>query len=421
VRSRPKNGFERVKILVCGINFAPELTGVGKYTGEMTEWLAERGHDVRVVAAPPFYPEWRVGEGYRAGRYMRERWRGVDVCRCPVWAPAKPSALRRLLHLASFALSSLPVMLAQVAWRPDAVWVVEPTLLCAPSALLVAWLTGAKSWLHVQDLEVDAAFELGLLRGKGVRRVIAACERWLMRRFDRVSTISRRMLERTREKGVDPEHLVFFPNWIDVDAFSLFEAEQSMRAEMGIAPKKVVALYSGSMGKKQGLTVMAAAAALLRGDANLVFVFCGNGPGREDLVVACEGLENVRFLELQPVERLTSLLLMADIHLLPQRAAVADLVMPSKLTGMLASGRPVVATCGEGTEVARVVETCGLVTPPDDAVALAEAVQTLANDGPLRACLGSRARTYAQAHLAREAVLGRFEEAVRGSFAMLVE
>ena len=139
------------------------------------------------------------------------------------------------------------------------------------------------------------------------------------------------------------------------------------------------------------------------------FVFCGDGAGRADLVTRCQDLPNVRFLDLQPSERLPDLLATADIHLLPQRADAADLVMPSKLTGMLASARPVVATAHIGTELATVVQTCGLVVPPETPLALAEAVRTLAADPALRQRLGAAGYEYAQAHLDREAVLQKFE------------
>ena len=121
-----------MKILIHGINYAPEIIGTGKYTGELGRWLAARGHEVRVVTAPPYYPAWRVGEGYSAGRYRRESIAGVDVWRCPLWVPEKPSGLKRLLHLASFASSSFPIMLRQALWRPDVVMLIEPPLLGAP-------------------------------------------------------------------------------------------------------------------------------------------------------------------------------------------------------------------------------------------------------------------------------------------------
>lgn len=403
-----------LKILLYGINFAPELTGIGKYTGEMAAWLAAAGHEVRVVTAPPYYPDWQVWRGYRATRYTHEVWQGVRVWRAPLWVPARPSGLKRLIHLASFALGSLPLMLRQLAWRPDLVWVVEPPLFCAPTALCVARLTGARAWLHVQDYEVDAAFALGLLQGKLARRLVTGLERWLMRRFDRVSTISDSMLSRAAAKGVAADRLMHFPNWIDLDAIQPLTAPSSYRTELGIPADAVVALYSGNMGGKQGLEIMAEAARLLADQIDLHFVFCGNGAGKAELVRLAKGLPNVRFLDLQPMERLNELLGLADIHLLPQRADAADLVMPSKLTGMLASGRAVVATAHADTELGRVVQSCGVVVAPGDAGAFAAAIRTLARDPVRRQALGLAGRGYAELHLGMEGILSGFEAVLLG-------
>jgi colanic acid biosynthesis glycosyl transferase WcaI len=415
-----------MKILIHGINFSPELTGIGKYSGEMAEWLAVQGHQVRVVTAPPYYPQWRVADGYVNGwgwdKYFELRTEGKSirteqggslfVYRCPLWVPAKPSGLKRLLHLASFALSSFPVMLRQIFRRPDVVMVVEPSLMSAPVALLVARLCGARAWLHVQDFEVDAAFELGLLKGALARSLVTGVERWLMRRFDRVSTISHRMNQRLLDKGVAPERACMVFNWVNLADFVLAAPEglAAYRGELSIPDSAVVALYSGNMGGKQGLEVLAGVVRLcFESGSAIVFVFCGNGPGRAELLSKCQGLPNVRFMDLQPAKRLPDLLAMADIHLLPQRADAADLVMPSKLTGMLASARPVVASAHAGTELASVVKSCGLVVPPGDPLAFANAVQTLATDPALRERLGAEGFLYAQQHLDRDAVLGRLE------------
>ena len=402
-------GSGRMKVLLHGINFAPELTGIGKYTGEMAQWLAAQGHDVRVVTAPPYYPAWAVAPGYRADRYQRQTWQGVEVIRCPLWVPRRPTGLRRLLHLGAFALTSLPALLAQWRWRPDVVWVVAPAFACAPGALALARLRGAAAWLHIQDYEVDAAFELGLLKGDRLRRIATAGEGWLLRRFDRVSTISSRMLDRARDKGVAPSRLRALPNWVDVDAVRPLAHASSYRAELGIPPDAVVALYSGNMGAKQGLEVLAALAGRLRHRADLHFVYCGAGAVRTELMQACAGMANVRFLDLQPVERLPELLGLADIHLLPQKADAADLVMPSKLTGMLSSGRAVVAGARPDTELGQVVAQCGRLAVPQDAASFAAAVEELADDPELRRALGRRAREIAEQTLARDSVLQRFE------------
>ncbi|MBS0454797.1 MAG: glycosyltransferase WbuB [Proteobacteria bacterium] len=402
-----------MKLLLYGINFAPEMTGIGKYTGEMAQWLAAQGHEVRVITAPPYYPAWAVWPGHSASRYRSEIWHGVQVLRTPLWVPRQPSGLRRLIHLSSFALASLPALLGQWRWRPDVVWVVAPALACTPGALALSRLSGARAWLHIQDYEVDAAFELGLLKGKRLRACVSAAERWLMRRFDRVSTISQRMLDRARAKGVDDTRLAHLPNWVDVAAVQPLCGPSSFREQLGISADAVVALYSGNMGAKQGLEVLAGLARKLAHRPDIQFVYCGQGSGREALVQACAGLSNVHWLDLQPVERLPDLLSLADIHLLPQRADAADLVMPSKLTGMLSSGRPVVAGTRADTELGQVVAQCGRLAEPDNAGSFAHAVEELADQVGLRLELGQRARTWAVENLARDSVLRRFETALR--------
>jgi len=414
-----------MKILIYGINFSPELTGIGKYTGEMAAWLVSHGHEVRVVTAPPYYPAWAVSAGYSARTWSTENTVGVDVWRCPLWVPSKPGGISRLLHLASFALSSLPVMFRQMFWRPDVVWVVEPALFCAPCACVVARLSGAKAWLHIQDFEVDAAFGLGLLRGKSIRALVERCERWLMRQFDVVSTISSRMMDLLLAKGVPARHTFLAPNWVDIAAISpktQYVGVNPYRVLLGLPTDCVVALYSGNMGGKQGLEILAEVASLhasgpAKSDSRtLVFVFCGDGAGKPALQLACAGLANVHFLPLQPMGRLNDLLAMADIHLLPQRADAADLVMPSKLTGMLASGKPVVATAHADTELARVVAgsgpdtQCGLVVQPENATAMLAAIEVLLNDESLRNRLGATARAYAEQHLHIDMVLAKLAD-----------
>ena len=144
------------------------------------------------------------------------------------------------------------------------------------------------------------------------------------------------------------------------------------------------------------------------------FVFCGEGPGKPALGTLPEGFcqchVSIPWIPLQPLAQLNDLLNLADIHLLPQRADAADLVMPSKLTGMLASGRPVVATARPGTQLAQVVEGRGIVVEPGDASAFAGALKKLAEDHGLREQWGRNAREYAISELKKESILSRLEQ-----------
>ncbi|MFH0938487.1 MAG: glycosyltransferase WbuB [Planctomycetota bacterium] len=410
-----------MRILIYGLNHAPEVVGVGKYTGELVKWLADQGHAVRIVTAPPYYPEWRVWPGHCGWHYCTEKnkfgWQtpSARVYRCPLFVPRRQSGLKRLLHLASFAISSAPIVLWQsLWWRPDCVVVITPTLLCAPAGWLAARLIGAAAWLHIQDFELDAAFELGLMRS-GLLRSIAACgERWWLRRFDRVSTISSRMLERLSAKGVAEERRVLFPNWVNTETICPSEATNHLRRELNLGDDAVVALYAGNMGEKQGLEIILEVAAQLSGEPQLQFVLAGEGTARTQLVAKSAGLPNVRFLPLQPPERLNELLNLGQIHLLTQRAEIADFVMPSKLTGILAVGGAVIATARPGTELAQVLERAGgRVCPPGDAATMATQIVMLLRTPEVRRAMSVKARQYALAHFSHDKILADFESELR--------
>jgi len=400
-----------MRILVFGINYAPDLIGVSKYNAEFCESLAARGHEVRVVTAPPYYPDWKVPAEYRSPWYTRERLNGVEITRAPIYVPSRPSGAKRLVHHASFLLSAAgPLLSHAVRWRPDVVFAVAPSLLSAPLAALAAKMIGATSWLHIQDMEVDVAFELGLLKNGTTRKVMLGLERTILSAFDRVSTISPQMVRRLKQKGLSPDRLVEFRNWVDTSVIVPGSAQTPLRSSLGLKPTDIVALYSGAMSNKQGLELIIEAAGATRDShPSLQYVLCGGGPLKAALTQTANGLSNVHFIDLQPIERLSELLSTADIHLLPQKAQVSDLLLPSKLAGMLASGRPIVAMANPETGIAQETAGAGLLIPPGDAKALGAAVIALAEDEALRARLGNAARLRAKQNWDRVSIISVLE------------
>lgn len=398
-------------MLLYGLNYAPEPVGIGKFSGDMATWLAARGHQVRVVTAPPYFPEWQA----RGNRYWHKHSEGVAVWRCPLWVPRQPRGMTRLLHLASFAASSLPVLLAHRRWRPDVVLTVAPAFFCAPGALLLGRLCGwrTRTWLHIQDFELDAAFELGMLKGKLLRRLAERWERGTLGGFDRVSSISGAMLQRVVAKGVAPHRAVLLPNWVDLDAIQPqgdeSRAANPYRRELGIGPEAMVLLYSGSMNRKQGLQILVEVIRQLADVEHLIWLLAGEGPNKAELAEGLAGFQQVRLLSLQPLERLNDWLNLADVHLLPQRAGAADLVLPSKLLGILASGRPVVATSAADSELGQLAEQAGLRVEPEDPAGFAAAIRRLVGDGALRQQRGQAARQLAEQRYGKEAVLQQLE------------
>lgn len=407
-----------MKILVYGINYSPELTGIGKYTGEMVEWMAQQGHEVRVITAPPYYPEWQVGAKYSSWRYRRENG-DATVWRCPLYVPKQPSTLKRLIHLGSFALSSFFPLMAQRRWKPDRIIGVVPTLFCTPGMRLLAKLSGARTLLHIQDYEVDAMLGLGMAghgRSGKVAKLASAFERSGLHNVDNVSTISRSMMNKACEKGVAPEKVIFFPNWSEVSRFREVPETlvTALRQRLGLPDERKIILYSGNIGEKQGLESVITAAEQLR-EQPWLFAIVGQGGGKARLekMVAERGLDNVKFLPLQSYEDLPALLAIGDCHLVIQKRGAADAVLPSKLTNILAVGGNAVITAEPQTELGQLcLDNPGIavcVTPESVPSLVAGIEQALTM--PKRNVV---ARAWAERSLDKEHVLNQFIADIRG-------
>jgi colanic acid biosynthesis glycosyl transferase WcaI len=406
-----------MKILIYGINYSPELTGVGKYTSEMSEWLASRRHQVEVIAAVPYYPEWTVGRGYHPFKYKCEVIGGVKVWHCPILIPKKINFLGRILLLLSFSFTSFPILVYKVImYRPRLIWVVEPSFFCAVTTLIMGKLARRKIWLHIQDFEIDAVLVMFGYKFPWIGILLRNFEGKVMNGFDVVSTISNGMMSLLIHKGVSVKKIVLFPNWVDTKKIKpsltndlILRPINPYRIAFNLPAESIVVLYSGNIGEKQGLDIVVKSAQNLLYINSIKFIICGAGAGYSKLKKSAEGLSNVYWLPLQPLERLNDLLNVADIHLLPQLASYSELVMPSKLLGIFASGRPVIASSEMGTALYEAVNGKGINVNPGDCIEFSNAIKHLSENAQLRSTLGANARNYALLNFDKEIILNTFE------------
>lgn len=397
-------------VSIVSINYAPEMTGIGVYSTGMARFLARCGYQVVVHTGFPYYPHWRKREADRRALFREEIDQEVRLRRSFLYVPRRPTALRRILHELSFTLSAAASYL--LGPRAAITIIVSPPLLLGLAIGLLARLKGSRILFHVQDLQPDAAIDLGMIRNPALVRVLRLIERQAYGLADRVSTISMAMLQRLEARGVPRARLRLFRNWANDDVVSPVETDTGLRSQWGLEGKTVV-LYSGNMGVKQGLETLIEAAHELRAELDIVFLIVGDGGEKGNLMALAErlGLHNVRFFPLQPAAALSDLLGTADIAVIPQRQGVTDIVLPSKVGNLLASARPVIAAAQPHTDLHDLIgeAKCGLVVPPGDGKTLARAIRSLGRAPATRRALGHNGRVYMESRLSSTCVLTEFE------------
>jgi colanic acid biosynthesis glycosyl transferase WcaI len=406
-----------LKLLLIGINYAPWSTGIPKYTAELAAWLVERGHSVEAISGMPHYPAWKIDPAYAGEGFLTEEINGVRVHRTPLWLRPKEhiGAKERILMETSFTLLSLRYLVPILfrSERYDVAIAICPTTQTALLPRLYSLSRSVPWLLHVQDLQIDAAVQLGMVRGGVFRRLLLQVERALLRSATAVSTISEAMRRKIIAKGVPADNVFLCPNWADLDAVRPGERMNSFRGKIEAGEENMVLLCSGSMGEKHGLQLILEAADRLRHEASYRFVLVGDGSARAGLeqIARDRKLSNVRFMPLQPPEALPEMMAAADVHLVTQKRGAADLVMPSRLTNIFASGRPVIATTDPGTALFELIgkADAGLTCPSEEIDPFVAAIRIMGKNDDLRARMGRHAREHAEAHFGRDQVMPEFE------------
>lgn len=409
--------MEQKRILLIGGNFYPELTGIGKYNGEMTDFLANAGYQCTVITSYPYYPFWKVQKPYSASswwfkketRVVADTSNPITIYRCPQYVPKNPSGAKRMLLDFSFCISVfLKVFGLLFKKKYDYVIAVAPCFQIGLIGLFYRKIKGAKLIYHIQDLQIDAARDLKMIRSKSLINFLLSIERFILKRADIVSSISAGMIKKIESKF--NRTVVYFPNWVDTSMLYPMQEKQELKTEFGFKATDFIVLYSGAIGEKQGLEDIIHTAQLLREAPNLKFVICGSGPYKTKLkeLVENTGVNNVFFLSLQPAEKLNALLNMADIHLVLQKANASDLVMPSKLTSILSVGGVAVISTGKNSSLYEMISAndIGVITEPESKKELTATITKLMNTDKEK--ISKNAVTYAREFLSIEKVFSRF-------------
>jgi colanic acid biosynthesis glycosyl transferase WcaI len=398
-----------VRILAVLPHFSPDVAPTGIIGSRLISELGKLGHRIDVVTSLPWYEHHAVDPSWRGRVVRREQTPWGRVTRVhPFPTGDKKNIPKRAIGFAAFC--ALNAGISAVGGRVDIALAMTPPLPMAATGWLASLARRAPLVLNVQDIFPDVAVELGVLHGRRVIAAAAALERWSYARSAAVTVLSNDMRDNLATKMREPARLHVIPNFVDVDAIRPLPKENGYRAEFGLAGKTVV-MYAGNVGMSQSLDLVLAAARASVDRPELVYVINGGGSTLPEAQRAAADLPNVRFVPMQPLERLPEVLAAADVHVVPLKRGLSRSSVPSKTYSILAAGRPLLASVDEGSEVQRVIEAAGagVAVPPDDSDAFVQALLRLVDDAAGRETMEKAARAYVENTASPTAVARAYE------------
>ncbi len=396
-----------MRLVILCPHFAPDTAPTGTVMTRIVEELAVLGHELHVVTSLPWYQSHRVDPGW-SGRWVRtarEPW-GTITRVHPFPGADKSNLLRRALGFAGFSVLAGVAGLRAGGWfrRADVVFAMSPPLTLGLTGWLVGRLRRAPLLFNIQDVFPDAAVRTGAITNRRLIGLAERLERVSYQRAAAVTVLSEGLRANVTTK-MSAEHRArvhVIPNFVDTERITPSDRLTIYRTELGIGDEPVV-LYAGNVGFSQSLDLVIGAAERC---PDLTFVINGDGAARTDLERSAADLRNVRFVDYQPIERLSELLASGDVHVVPLRAGLGDVSVPSKTYSSLAAGRPVVAAIDPNSEIPRLLVASGggIAVPPDDLDAFVTAVRELVDAPDRAAALGRSGRRWAVEHASPSAV-----------------
>jgi glycosyltransferase involved in cell wall biosynthesis len=390
-------GGRRPRLLVLNQYYWPGVEATANLLTELCEALAE-DYDVTVVTG-----------AVAADVPSREVRNGVRIVRVESTAHDRTQLLHRALNYLTYVVASTAAALR--AERPDVVVCMTDPPFLGAIARLIAWRHRAPLLVIAQDVFPEIAVALGRLTNPLLVRVLGLLVNASLRRADRVVVIGDTMKRRIEAKGVASGRIDVIPNWGDATLTTPAPRDNPWARRHKLVGKFVV-MHFGNVGHAQDLDTLIRATTLLRDLEDLVVPIIGVGARKEELVELARRLDAdaVRFLPWQEYAQRALPISAADLHVVGLARGLAGYVVPSRLYGVLAAGRPVVAAAEAESETAQLVAEvgCGIAIEPGDPIALAEVLRA-AHDGAYDLEeMGRRARAFAETASDRSIAVGRY-------------
>jgi colanic acid biosynthesis glycosyl transferase WcaI len=407
-----------VKLLILGINYYPELTGISVYNTEMCEYLAQKGHNVVMLTGFPYYPfgtdfsQWYAAKGHAFKLFISENINGVEVKRVNLYKPKKTSTIKRILH--EFTFCSLATLkLIFMPGKYNVIVCIAPPLFLGLTAYIISRIKRIPYIFHIKDLQPDAAVELGMIKKGLFCSFLYEVEKFIYKKADKVLTISEGMRNKIIDKGFEKDKVGLFYDWANPGLLKPMSKYNSFTKGFNLQGKFVV-LHAGNMGEKQDMRIILEAAEKLNHDNSIHFLIIGRGAKRnfvEDYIIS-HNLTNTTLLDVQPKEILNEMFASADVALITQTKSVRDIVMPSKVFGPASVARPLIIAANDDCEISRLAKEheFGIVIEPENSDKLADIITYTKQNTKLLEQIGKNGRLFMVEKRKMENTINDFEE-----------
>ena len=403
---------KKLRLVVLCPHFAPDLAPTGVVMTRIVSELAARGHELHVVTALPWYRNHAIEPGWGGRLWRTEKTEWGSIIRVhPFPGKSKSNLLRRALGFIAFsyAVGIRSVHADGLPFKVDGVLAMSPPLTLGLTGWFTKIIRRAPLVFNIQDVFPDAAIQTGAISNKKIIAAAKWLERMSYQRSDAVVLLSQDLRANISNKIDKKFHqrLHVIPNFVDTHAITPQDRMTAYRSELGIGDQMVV-MYAGNVGFSQSLNLVVDAAAKF---PNIAFVINGDGAARKKLEQDCARLTNVYFGDYQPIERLSEVLATGDVHVVPLRAGLASVSVPSKSYSILAAGRPMLAAIDLGTEIPNMLQQsgAGVAVEPDNSTAFIEALSQLVSRREQLHEMGARGRTWVETHASPASVAAQYE------------
>ena len=398
---------KKARVLFLNRSYWPDTEATGQLLTELCEGLADE-FDVHVLAGKP-----NALTADCQWEDVRER-NGVTIHRVTHSRFPKSSLFLKGLNFLSFAAACRRQILRLPV--PDVVVFETDPFLLPFVADRLCTKTGCTMIGYLQDIYPDVAIALGKISNrlwvKNLRRRMIE----IYKRCGEMIVLSDDMKSLLLDAGLSKDRISIIPNWANTEEISPVANEENVFIRDHKLHNKFVVMYSGNLGLTQRLEEFVEAASLLRGDADIQFVFVGRGANRRKLQqqVQSLGLSNVLFLDYQPKEKLAHSLSAGNLHLVPLTRELSRCLMPSKLYGILAAGRAYMTNAPEESELHRITTECqvGLTVKAGVPAEIANQIKAVKNNMASLTEMGIRGRALAEARFTRKHATAAFKNAL---------